>query len=126
MGSGFEVKNNELILRINPKVYSIERVYATAYIFLDRFYFIFDGDKDKEIIIRIKPKGQKTDLEAFANQFFEEMVSISNYFSQFERNREIINIVLQRALFSVAPKPLTPEEKEALENLDEGKAEIRV
>lgn len=121
MGSGFEIKGNELILRINPKVYSLERVYATAYIFLDKYYFILDGDKEKEIIVRIKPKDPKASneaLEKFANQFFEEIISISNYFNQFERNKEVIGMVLQRALFSMAPKPLTQEEKKGLEELD--------
>ncbi|HLD87398.1 MAG TPA: hypothetical protein VJB12_05020 [Candidatus Nanoarchaeia archaeon] len=47
------------------------------------------------------------------------MLSITNYFNQLERNREMINLILQRALFSVTPKPLSLEEKEALERIDE-------
>ncbi|HLD87399.1 MAG TPA: hypothetical protein VJB12_05025 [Candidatus Nanoarchaeia archaeon] len=45
MGSGWEIKDEEAILRINPSVYPLERVYATAYIFLDKYYFLLDGDK---------------------------------------------------------------------------------
>ena len=121
MGSGWEIKDEEAILRINPSVYPLERVYATAYIFLDKYYFLLDGDKEKEIIVNVKPKEPKTakELERFANRFFEEMLSITNYFNQLERNREMINLILQRALFSVTPKPLSLEEKEALERIDE-------
>jgi His-Xaa-Ser system protein HxsD len=119
MGSGFEIKGDELVLRINPKVYPIEKVYATAYIFLDKFYFILDGDKEKEVIVRIKPKEPKQDLEKFAHRFFEEMISITNYFNQFEKNKDIIKIVLQRALFSTIPTPLGKEQEEKIKKLEE-------
>jgi His-Xaa-Ser system protein HxsD len=104
MGSGFDVKGGELVLRLNPKVYPLERVYATLYVFLDRFYFILDGDKDKEIVVYAKPKRSQENLEAFAHDFFEEMLSITNYFNQFERNKDVIGMLLQRALFSAVPK----------------------
>ncbi|HII64068.1 TPA: hypothetical protein HA295_04765 [Candidatus Woesearchaeota archaeon] len=111
MGSGFEVKDGKLRIRINPQVYPLERVYATAYVFLDRFYFILDGDRDKEIILEIVPKDKAQDLEKFAYEFFEEMLSITNYFNQFDRNKEVIGLVLQRALFSVVPEQQKPEDK---------------
>lgn len=116
MGTGFEIKGDELILRINPKIYPVDRIYATAYVFLDKYYFIFDGDREKEVVLRIKPK-QKADLEKFAFEFFEEMLSITNYFNQFEKNRDVINMVLQRALFSVAPQPLSKEEQRQIEKI---------
>lgn len=127
MGSGFEIKEGELILRINPKVYSLERVYSTAYVFLGKYYFILDGDKEKEIIIKIKPKDPKQNLEKFAYRFFEEMLSITNYFNQLEKNKDIIKMVLQRALFSINPTPLTGEQEKEIQNLDKLiKKEIKV
>ena len=103
MGSGFEIKDGELVLRLNPKIYPLERIYATLYIFLDRFYFLLDGDKNSEITVRAKPKHSPADLEAFAREFFEEILSITNYFNQFDKNKEIIGMVVQRALFSAVP-----------------------
>ena len=119
MGSGFEINSGELILRINPKIYHLERVYATAYIFLDRFYFILDGDKETEIMVIAKPKDKKENLEEFARRFFEELLSVTNYFNQFEKNKDIISMVLQRALFSIVPKPLTMEEEMEIEKLEQ-------
>ena len=119
MGSGFEINSGELILRINPKIYPLERVYATAYIFLDRFYFILDGDKETEIMVIAKPKDKKENLEEFARRFFEELLSVTNYFNQFEKNKDIISMVLQRALFSIVPKPLTMEEEMEIEKLEQ-------
>lgn len=118
MGSGFEIKEGEAILKINPKVYPLERVYATAYIFLDKWHIILDGDKDSEIILKARPKNGKDDPEGFANRFFEEMLSITNYFNQLEKNKDVINLVLQRALFSVTPPPLTPEQQKEIQKLE--------
>jgi hypothetical protein len=118
MGSGFEVKGGELVLRFNTSVYTLERIYATLYIFLDRYYFVLDGDKASEVVVYAQPKkGTETDeaLEAFAREFFEEILSITNYFNQFEKNKEIIGMAIQRALFSVVPQqeePMTKISKE--------------
>jgi len=117
MGTGYELKDGELILRINPSVYSLDKVYATAYVFLEKFYFVFDGDKDSEIIVKVKPKSKAQDLEKFPDKFFEELLSISNYFNLFEKNKELLSLVLQRALFSVTPSPISPKEQEAIENI---------
>jgi len=117
MGSGFEIKNGELILKINPKVYPLERVYATAYIFLDKYYFILDGDKEKEIILKVKPKDQKQNMEKFSYEFFEEMLSITNYFNQYEKNKDMIKLILQRALFSLIPEPASKELEKEYEKL---------
>jgi len=113
MGSGFEIKDNVLVLRVNPKVYPIERIYATAYVFLDKYYFIFDGDKDKEVILKVRPKSGRANLEKFGDEFFEEMLSITNYFKQYDQNKDVIKLILQRALFSLVPeKPSDDLEKE--------------
>ena len=117
MGSGFEIKNGELVLRINPNIYPLERVYATAYIFLGKYHFILDGDKEKEIIVKVKSKDSKQDMDKFAHEFFEEILSITNYFNQLEKNKDIIKIVLQKALFSVTPKPLGKEEEKQMEKI---------
>ncbi len=104
MGSGFEVKDGELVLRLNPKVYPLERIYATLYVFLDRFYFILDGDKDVQIVVHATPKRSSEILDKFAREFFEELISITNYFNQFDKNKDIIGMLIQRALFSVVPE----------------------
>lgn len=117
MGSGFEIRDGVLTLKINPKIYPLERVYATAYIFLDKCYFILDGDNEKEIIVRIKPKKPKQDLEKFAYEFFEEMLSITNYFNQFEKNKDVINMILRRTLFSVTKTPIKESSEGEIEDI---------
>jgi len=117
MGSGFDIKDGEIELRINSKVYSLEQVYSTAYVYLDKYYFLFDGDKDQEIILKIKPKTEGADLQKFAQDFLNELISISNYFNQFEKNKDIINAVLQRALFSASPKLVEQAEEQEINKI---------
>lgn len=119
MGSGFEAKDGELILKVNPKIYPLERIYATAYVFLDKYYFIFDGDREKEIILRVKPKNPEKNMEKFAYDFFEEMLSTTNYFNQLEKNKDVINMIVKRALFSLIPEPKNKELEEEFEKLQQ-------
>ena len=122
-------KEGELLLRINPKVYSLDRVYATAYVYLDKYYFLFDGDPATEILVRITPKKTmpQTELEKFGKDFMNELISISNYFNQFNQNKDVINAVLQRALFSASPKLIEEaEETEINKILEEVQKDVKL
>lgn len=111
MGTSVEIKEGEVVLSINPKTYTLERVYATAYVFLDSCYVLFDGDPATQIIVRLKPKSASMNLEELGRTFMNELISISNYFLQFEQNKDVINAVLQRALFSASPKLVAQAEE---------------
>ena len=113
--TGYEVKDGKLEIKVNPKVYNLEMLYSTAYVFLDDYFFMMDGD-DNEIVLTVKPrKGQ--DLEKFADIFMNELVSITNYFNQLEKNKDVINAVLQRALFSASPKLVEDAEEQEINKL---------
>jgi len=120
--SDFEYKEGELIININPKVYSLDMVYATAYAYLDRYYFLFDGNPDTEIVVKVSGK-KKNDIQEvaklqwFGNEFMNELISISNYFKQLELNKDVVNAVLQRALFSAAPKLVEQAEEEEINKI---------
>jgi len=111
MGTGVEIKEGEVFLSINPKTYTLEHVYSTAYVFLDRCYVLFDGDPATQIVVRLKPKSASVNLEELGRTFMNELISISNYFLQFEKNKDVINAVLQRALFSASPKLVAQAEE---------------
>ncbi len=104
METSFSVTEDRAIIRLNPLVYSLDMAYATAYPFLDRVWILFDGDPASEIIITLIRKTSSMDMEKFAKDFLNELVSVTNYFKQFEINRDVINAVLQRALFSASPQ----------------------
>jgi hypothetical protein len=114
-----EVVGGDVVLRLNPKVYSLEMVYATAYVFLDRAWFLLDGDPAQELAVRITPRQpqQPEQLRAFGQEFLNELLSVTNYFNQLSRNKDVVNAVLQRALFSVSPKLVEEAEESEINKI---------
>ena len=104
MSTSYSISGEQAILSINPKLYNLDMVYATAYVHLDTIWFLFDGDPTVEIIIHATRKQPTLNLDQFAKQFMNELISISNYFKQLETNKSIITTILQRALFSASPE----------------------
>lgn len=103
MSTSYSISGDQVILSLNPALYNLDMVYATAYVHLDTIWFLFDGDPRVEIIVHATRKNANTNLDHFAKQFMNELISISNYFKQLETNKPIITTILQRALFSASP-----------------------
>jgi His-Xaa-Ser system protein HxsD len=125
MGENIIIENDQAILKVNPKAYDIEVVYSAAYVFLDKAYIILDGDKEKEIIVKIKSK-KSEDLEILANEFFNELINYSDYKKRAENTKEIREMILQRSLITNDPSILNnmdedefdEETKKLLEELE--------
>ncbi|MCJ7479346.1 MAG: ferredoxin [Candidatus Nanohaloarchaeota archaeon QJJ-7] len=82
---------------INPEIFSLEVIYSAAYTFLDRAYFVFDGDPDEEIKVRLKPKGEE-DAEELALEMQNELINYAVYVIQASRNQEVRNAIIKKAL----------------------------
>ena len=100
--SNLDIKDDCVVLSVNPKVYPLEVVYSAAYVFLDRAYVLLDGDPKKEILVELKPKNRE-DLEILGRDFNNELVNYSDYKKRSENTRKIREILLQRALFTNDP-----------------------
>ena len=88
MRNNLKIENDSVVLNVNPKLYALETVYSAAYVFLDRAYILLDGDPDKEIIIRLKPR-EKEDLEKLGGEFFNELINYSDYKNRAEQTQKI-------------------------------------
>lgn len=88
---------------------------AASYIFLDRAYFILDGDPEKEIAITIISK--KEPLETIKNEFYNELLNYNNYFTHLDKNKEVVRLIIERALFSANPSLVEEAEKQEIQNL---------
>ena len=117
MQPGFTIEGDRLIITLNPQVYSLDMAYATAYIHLDTMWFLFDGDPANEIIITATRKQPNFNLDSFGRQFLNEIISISNYFRQLDINRDVINLVLGKALFSANPHVQREAEHQHIEKI---------
>jgi His-Xaa-Ser system protein HxsD len=91
---------NYIVVSLNPKMHSLDVIYSAAYVFLDRAYIIIGGNPEKEIIVEMKPKDQKIDLEDLGYEFNNEILNYSVYKTQVKQNEGIRNAIIQRALLT--------------------------
>lgn len=86
------------IVRLNPKVYPIDVVYSASYSFLEKAYIILDGDAQKEIVVRVRPKARAESVEAVARSFNNELLKYAAYKVTAEANKDIRRRIVERAL----------------------------
>ncbi len=90
---------NYILIKVNPKIYSLEIVYYAAYVFIERAYVLIDGDPEKEILVELRPK-QKEDMDILGIEFNNELLSYAVYLSQAEKNKSLREALLQRVLMT--------------------------
>jgi His-Xaa-Ser system protein HxsD len=91
---------NYLVVSLNPRIYSLDVIYSAAYIFMDKAYLIISGDPEKEIIVEMRPKDENIELEKLGYEFNNEIINYSVYKTQTEKNKDIRNAIVQRALLT--------------------------
>jgi His-Xaa-Ser system protein HxsD len=108
-------RDNAVIVSVNPSIYPLEVVYSAAYMFLDKVYVFIDGNTDKEIFVKLKPKLKPKNkgkyLEELAGLFNNELVNYSVYVIQAARSSSIRDAIIRVAL-AVEKTEETEEESE--------------
>jgi His-Xaa-Ser system protein HxsD len=121
--SNLNIDKKEKLVKIsvNPKIYSLEVIYSSAYVFLDKAYILIEGDPKKEIIVELKPK-KEYNLEKLGREFNNELLNYATYATISKKNDGIRKILLQKALFtnSVVSNKEEVDFKEVLKELEEG------
>jgi His-Xaa-Ser system protein HxsD len=98
-------KENELVISLNPKIYPLEAIYGTCYVFIDRAYLFLDGDLDKKVKVFLKGKKELNpeELEKLTGEFKNELLNYSLRLSIAKNTKKIRETIVERALFSVLP-----------------------
>ena len=109
MEDNIKIDGNEVVLKINPKLYSLETIYSAAYVFLDRVYVILDGDSEKEVLVKLKPK-KEVNLKEIAGEFFNELINYADYQKRAEKTKKIREVLLQRAIITNDPSIVKDDE----------------
>ncbi len=89
---------NYIFFSVNPSIFSLEVVYSAAYIMIDKAYIFLDGNPKRSIDIEIRAKKENQDLKRLALEFNNELINYANYKQQNKENKEIREMILQRAL----------------------------
>ena len=113
-----EDNRNTITISVNSKLYPLEAVYSAAYVFMDRAYIVLDGDPEKEIIVKIKPKSGCL-LENIEGEFNNELLNYADYLTRAKETKKIREMFLQRAILSNDPEMISEKNSAGLEPEEE-------
>lgn len=102
MQGNFEINKKEgyILVSVNPKIYPLDVVLSSAYMFTEKYYMLIDGDPNEEIIVELRPKNKKEDLEQIGRKFNNELINYANYVVQAIKNEELRRAILNRVLLT--------------------------
>jgi len=87
-------------ISVNPSIFPLEVVYSAAYVFMNDAYVILDGDPKSKILVHLKAKNSRKDLEALALEFNNELLNYAVYAVQAAKTQEIRKAIVERALMT--------------------------
>ena len=90
-------KTGNVVISVNPKIYPMNTIFSAAYILVDKAWVLIDGDPNEEIIVQLRRKDAKINLEELGRQFNNELVSYSVYNTQVEKNAVLRGMIIQKA-----------------------------
>lgn len=98
--SEINIKENQIVFRLNSKNYPLEAILNAAYVFIDRVYVYLDGEPEKEICISLKGKNKlgKIQLEALRGEFLNELLNFLVRTQIAKRNKKIREFIVGSAL----------------------------
>ena len=116
-GFDFKIKEleNSLEFEINPKIYSLNAIYKTAYFFLDKVYVFLSGDPKKEIRVSFKVKEAGLDLKKLANEFYNELLNQLLREKVSYSNSKLREFIVAKALYNAVPNEVDELLKEVEE-----------
>lgn len=93
-------KENQVVFHLNAKVYSLNSIYAAAYVFIDRTYVYLDGDPKKEIIVFLKGKKKlsKKQLADLRGGFLNEVFNALAREKISQENKKILEYIVGGAI----------------------------
>lgn len=107
------INDEYVIIKVNPKIYSLDTVQSAAYVLMDRAFAIIDGDPDKELLVELKPRNDKENLEALGRDFNNELINYAVYKVQSKRTLPLREKIIQRALLTNLKPDSFKEKKES-------------
>lgn len=98
--------------KLKTKIYPLECILNTAYLFLDQIYFFVDGDPKSELEITIKGKDGVTnkELDSIYGEFNNELINQKLRMNLAKQNKKIQEYIVGKALFGITPQLKNIEE----------------
>lgn len=102
MQGNLEINKKEcyVSISVNPKIYPLDIVLSSAYLFTDSCYVLVDGDPNEELLVELRPKDKKDDVEIIGRNFNNELINYANYAVQAIKNQKLREAILNRVLLT--------------------------
>jgi len=112
---------NQVLVAVSSKIYSLEAIYGAAYVFLNRAFIFLDEKKEGEILItlKVKEKMDKKQLEDFGGEFYNELLNYSLRTEISKNNQKIREYIISRALIGALG-----EDDEEIDKIEEPEEKI--
>ncbi len=120
-GSNVEVFDDYVVVRVDPKLFSLDVIFMAAYVMIGKAHVFLTGDPEKEIRVNLR-KGDKFfgSLEDLGNEFNNELLTYQVYNIQSKRTADLRKLLLTRALFPTFAPQEYPDEEECKEQEELG------
>lgn len=92
-------KEGVVTISVQPKIYPLDVVLSSAYIFTDDNYILVDGDPQEELLVEIRPKKQ-VDLETLGRKFNNELINYATYAVSTIKNEKLREAIIKRVLLT--------------------------
>lgn len=120
MQGNMEINEKEgyVLVSVNPKIYPLDVVLSSAYMFTEKYYVLVDGDPREEIIVELRPKNKKENLEQIGRDFNNELINYADYTVRAIKNEELRRAILNRVLLTNTigqPEGVTEQRKEIIQ-----------
>ena len=102
MQGNLEINKKEgcVLVSVNPKIYPVDVVLSSAYVFTNSCHVLVDGDPNEEIVVELRPKDKKEDIEKVGRNFNNELINYANYAVQAIKNEKLREAILNRVLLT--------------------------
>ena len=99
---------NEKVLQVNQRIYPLESVLATAFVFIDECYVFLDKPEKNSISVRLRGKPDTTPeaFERVVGEFENELMNQSLRLKVSKRTEKIRDAIVHRALYSSMPQSM--------------------
>jgi His-Xaa-Ser system protein HxsD len=92
-----EKSENSIRIQIDPRIYSLDAIYAASYVMLEKAYILLDGNPKNQIIVMITPKNSKNAKE-IKNEFMNELIRLGFYKNQAREAGIVKTLILKKIL----------------------------
>jgi len=104
-------KERSVSISVNPKIYPVDVILSSAYMFTEDYYIFLDGDVNEEIIVEMRPKNKTENLEQIGKEFNNELINYASYAIQSIKNTNIRGAIINRVLSTHNPQSSNPHQQ---------------